>query len=58
MWEWDYRFDGSKTETIFNGPVIVLAKLIAIVHQLEKGHWKENHYLQILLGMISQMHYH
>ena len=37
----DYRFDSSKTEAIFNGFVIVPAKLIAIVQQPEKGHWKE-----------------
>ena len=41
MCELDYRFDNSKTEAIFNGFVIVPAKLIAIVHQSEKGHWKE-----------------
>ena len=39
--ELDYRFDRSKTEAIFNGFVIVPAKLIAIVQQPEKGHWKE-----------------
>ena len=44
----DYRFDSSKTEAIFNGFVIVLAKLIAIVHQPEKGHWK----------LKCKMHYH
>ena len=36
-----YRFDSSKTEAIFNGFVIVSAKLIAIVQQPEKGHWEE-----------------
>ena len=41
MCELDYRFDSSKTEAIFNGFVIVPAKLIAIVQQPEKGHWKE-----------------
>ena len=41
MYELDYRFDSSKTEAIFNGFVIVPAKLIAIAHQPEKGHWKE-----------------
>ena len=41
MCELDYRSDNSKTEAIFNGFVIVPAKLIAIVHQSEKGHWKE-----------------
>ena len=41
MCELDYRFDSSKTEAIFNGFVIVPVKLIAIVHQPEKGHWKE-----------------
>ena len=35
--EWDYRFDSSKTEAIFNGFVIVPAKLIAIVQHPEKG---------------------
>ena len=39
--ELDYRFDSSKTEAIFNGFVIVPAKLIAIAQQPEKGHWKE-----------------
>ena len=39
--ELDYRFGSSKTEVIFNGFVIVSANLIAIVHQPEKGHWKE-----------------
>ena len=41
MCELDYRFHSSKTEVIFNGFVIVPAKLIAIVQQPEKGHWKE-----------------
>ena len=41
MCELDYGFDSSKTEAIFNGLVIVPAKLIAIVQQPEKGHWKE-----------------
>ena len=41
MCELDYRFDSSKIEAIFNGFVIVPAKLIAIVQQPEKGHWKE-----------------
>ena len=41
MCELDYRFDSSKTEAIFNGFVIVPAKLIAIVQQPEKSHWKE-----------------
>ena len=41
MCELDYRFDSSKTEAIFNGFVIVSAKLIAIVQQPEKGHWEE-----------------
>ena len=59
MCELDYRFDSSKTEAIFNGFVIVPAKLIAIVQQPEKIIRKKNfHYLQILLGMICQMHYH
>ena len=40
MCELDYRFDSSKTEAIFNGFVTVPAKLIAIVHQPEKGYWK------------------
>ena len=39
--ELDYEFDSSKPETIFNGFAIVPAKLIAIVHQPDKGHWKE-----------------
>ena len=38
----DYRFDSSKTEAIFNGFVIVPAKLIAIVQQPEKCHREEN----------------
>ena len=41
MCELDYRFDSSKIEAIFNGFVIVPAKLIAILQQPEKGHWKE-----------------
>ena len=41
MCELDYRFDSSKTESIFNGFVIVSEKLVAIVKQPEKGHWKE-----------------
>ena len=40
MYELDYRFDSSKTEAIFNSFVIVPATLIAIVHQPDKGHWK------------------
>ena len=39
--ELGYRFHSSKTEAIFNGFVIVPAKLIAIAHQPEKGHGKE-----------------
>ena len=35
-----YRFDSSKATAIFNSLVIVPAKLIAIVHQPEKCHWK------------------
>ena len=35
MCELDYRFDISKTTAIYNGFVIVPAKLIAIVHQTE-----------------------
>ena len=38
MCELDYRFDSSKTEAIFNGFVIVPAKLIAIVCQQDKGY--------------------
>ena len=38
MCDLDYRFNSSKTEAIFNGFVIVPAKLIAIVQQPEKGH--------------------
>ena len=41
MCELNYRFDSSKTEAIFNGFVIVPAKLITIVQQPEKGHRKE-----------------
>ena len=36
-----YRFDSSKTEVIFNGFVIIPAKLIGVAHQAEKGHGKE-----------------
>ena len=42
MCELDCRFDSSKIEAIFNGFVIVPAKLIVIDQQPEKGHWKEN----------------
>ena len=41
MCELDYRFDSSKAEAIFSGFVIVPAKLIAMVQQPAKGHWKE-----------------
>ena len=41
LWELDERFDSSKTVAIFNGFVIVPAKLIAIVQQPEKGHWED-----------------
>ena len=41
MCELDYRFDGSKTEAIFNSFVIVPAKLIASDQQPENNHWKE-----------------
>ena len=41
MCELYYRFDRSKIEAISNDFVIVPAKLIAIVQQPEKGHWKE-----------------
>ena len=41
MCKLDYRFDSSKTEAIFNGFVIVPAKLVAIFHQPKKGHWKK-----------------
>ena len=39
--ELDYRFDSSKTEAVFNGFIIVPAKLIATVQQPEKSNWKE-----------------
>ena len=38
--ELDCRFDSSKTEAVFNGFIIVPAKLIAIVQQPEKSNWK------------------
>ena len=38
--ELDYRLDSSKTTIVFNGLIIVLAKVMAIVHQPEKFHWK------------------
>ena len=41
MCELDYRFDSNKTEAIFNGFVVLPAKLIAKVQQPEKGYWKE-----------------
>ena len=41
MCELDYRFVRSNTEEIFNGFVIVPTKLIAIVYQPEKCHWKD-----------------
>ena len=41
MCELDQRLDSSKIEAIFNGFVIVPAKLIAIVYQPGKGHWNE-----------------
>ena len=41
MCKLDYRFNSSKKEKKLNGFVIVPAKLIAIVHQREKCHWKE-----------------
>ena len=41
MCDLDCRFDSSETEAIFNGFVIVPEKLIAIVQQPEKAHWKE-----------------
>ena len=42
MCELNYRFDSSKTQVIFNGFVIVLSKLIATIHQPEKGNYEEN----------------
>ena len=58
--ELDYRLDSSKTTIVFNGLIIVLAKVMAIVHQPEKFHWKVLFfaYLQFLLGIIYRMHYH
>ena len=41
MCQLDYRFDSLKSATIFNGSVILPAKLIITVDQPEKGHWKE-----------------
>ena len=41
MCELDYRFVRSNTEEVFNGFVIVPTKLIAIVYQPEKCHWKD-----------------
>ena len=41
MCELDYRFSSSETEAIFNSFVILPVKLIAIVHEPQKGHWKK-----------------
>ena len=38
--ELDYRIDSSRTTSVFNGLIIALAKVMAIVHQPEKFHWK------------------
>ena len=38
--ELDYRIDSSRTTRVFNGLIIALAKVMAIVHQPEKFHWK------------------
>ena len=58
--ELDYRIDSSRTTRVFNGLIIALAKVMAIVHQPEKFHWKVFFfaYLQVLLGIIYRMHYH
>ena len=41
MCEVECRFENSKTAAAFNSFVIVPAKLITLIHQSEKGHWKE-----------------
>lgn len=38
--EGDYRLDSSKATILFNDLIIVLAKVMAIVHQPKKFHWK------------------